>query len=161
MEFKKPQAMDLEHEELHKQLVKVIELGNKTGEAAQQVADALHAHFEKEDKIAIPPLGLLQELAAGRIVPEMAEVLKMTDALKTELPQMLEEHKGIVAAVEKLIEAARQENKPEAIDFAEKLKLHAQNEEEVSYPTAIVIGEFIKMKLGTYNTEHIIKDKSQ
>lgn len=29
-----------------------------------------------------------------------------------------------------------------------KLILHAQTEEEVSYPTAILIGEYIKLKLG-------------
>ena len=31
-------------------------------------------------------------------------------------------------------------------EFAEKLMLHAQTEEEVSYPTAILIGEFIKLR---------------
>jgi hypothetical protein len=47
-----------------------------------------------------------------------------------------------------MIEAAIQEKKMEHIAFAEKLMLHAQNEEEVSYPTAILIGEYLKLKLG-------------
>jgi hypothetical protein len=34
------------------------------------------------------------------------------------------------------------------VRFAEKLKLHAQTEEEVSYPTALLIGDFIKLALG-------------
>lgn len=72
----------------------------------------------------------------------------MTDTLKTELPQMLEEHKAIVAALEKLKETARQEKKPEVVHFAEKLVLHAQTEEQVSYPTTILIGEYLKLKLG-------------
>ena len=33
-------------------------------------------------------------------------------------------------------------------EFADKLILHAQTEEEVSYPTAILIGEYLKLKLG-------------
>jgi hypothetical protein len=31
--------------------------------------------------------------------------------------------------------------------FAETLRLHAQTEEEVFYPTAIVIGEYLKLRL--------------
>jgi hypothetical protein len=36
------------------------------------------------------------------------------------------------------------ENKPSIIQFAEKLKLHAKIEEPVLYPTAILIGEYLK-----------------
>ena len=53
---------------------------------------------------------------------------------------MLEEHKQIVGALENLTHAAKQENKSEYIHFAEKLKLHAQTEEEVLYPAAILVG---------------------
>jgi hypothetical protein len=147
MEFNIPKPLKLEHAELHEELTKAIEIGSKVGEAAQEVAQALHAHFEKEEEYALPPLGLLHALAQGKITPEMREVLKMTDKLKAELPHMLEEHKVVVAALKKLIEAARAENKPEVIHFAEKLMLHAQTEEEVSYPTAILIGKYLKLKL--------------
>ena len=72
----------------------------------------------------------------------------MTDTLKAELPHMLEEHKAIVAALEKLIAASKQEKKMEHARFAEQLMLHAQTEEQVSYPTTILIGEYLKLKLG-------------
>jgi hypothetical protein len=65
----------------------------------------------------------------------------------------LEEHKAIVAALQKLIKAASQEKKIEHIHFAEKLMLHARNEEEVLYPTAILIGEYVKLKLGVHELE--------
>lgn len=148
MEFKIPHAMKVEHEELHADLTKAIQSGGETGAAAQEVAEALHAHFESEEKYALPPLGLLPALAAGKIVPEMAQVFQMTNTLKAELPRMLEEHRAIVAALKKMIEAAKQEKRMEHVTFAEKLMLHAQNEEEVSYPTAILIGEYLKLKLG-------------
>lgn len=148
MEFKIPHAMQVEHDELHSDLTKAIQSGGKTGAAAKEVAEALHAHFESEEKFALPPLGLLPALAEGKITPEMAQVFKMTDTLKAELPRMLDEHQAIVAALKKLIEAAKQENKMEHAQFAEKLMLHAQNEEEVAYPTAILIGEYLKLKLG-------------
>ena len=148
MEFKIPHAMQVEHDELHNDLTKAIESGGKTGAAAREVAEALHAHFESEEKFALPPLGLLPALAEGKITPEMAQVFEMTDALKAELPRMLAEHQAIVAALKKLIEAAEQEKKLEHAQFAGKLMLHAQNEEEVAYPTAILIGEYLKLKLG-------------
>ncbi len=148
MEFKIPHAMTVEHEELHRELEMAITSGGKTGAAAKEVAEVLHAHFENEEKFALPPLGLLPALAEGRINPEMAQVVKMTDRLKAELPHMLTEHKAVVTKLELLIEVAEEEGKVEPVSFAEKLMLHAQNEEEVSYPTAILIGEYLKLKLG-------------
>jgi hypothetical protein len=150
MDFKIPYTMKVEHEELHHDLTDAIQSGGQTGAAAQEVAEALHAHFESEEKYALPPLGLLPALAAGKIVPEMAQVFKMTDTLKAELPRMLDEHQAIVTALKKLIEAARHEEKLEHVLFAERLMLHAQNEEEVTYPTAILIGEYLKLKLEMY-----------
>ena len=148
MEFKIPHPLKEEHEELHGELKKAVMAGGKVGEAARAVAQALHAHFESEEKYALPPLGLLPALAEGKITPEMAEVFSMTDKLKAELPRMLEEHQAIVTALKQLKEAARQAKKPEVAAFAEKLMLHAQTEEEVSYPTTILIGEYLKLKLG-------------
>lgn len=148
MKFKIPQPMKEEHEELHHNLRKAVMAGGKVGEAAKAVAHALHPHFEAEEKFALPPLGLLPDLAAGNITPDMADVLQMTDTLKAELPHMLEEHKAIVAALEKLVDAAKKEKKMEHARFAEQLMLHAQTEEQVSYPTAILIGEYLKLKLG-------------
>ncbi|MGE5445981.1 MAG: hemerythrin domain-containing protein [Ignavibacteriales bacterium] len=147
MEFKIPQPLKLEHEELHAELVKTTKAGGKLGDAAKAVAKILHPHFVKEEEYALPPLGLLPLLAEGKVTSEMGNVLTMTDRLKAELPQMLEEHKAIVAALKNLVDVAKKEKKMEYAYFAEKLILHAQNEEEVLYPTAILIGEYVKLKL--------------
>ena len=61
--------------------------------------------------------------------------------------QMLNEHQQIVGSLEKLRIAAIEEQHPEVIRFTESLKLHAKTEEEVTYPTAILIGEYLKLKL--------------
>ena len=78
----------------------------------------------------------------------MAGVLAMTDRLKAELGEMLAEHKQIVTALKALAAEANRQDKPQYAEFAEKLILHAQTEEDVSYPTAILIGEYVKMRLG-------------
>jgi hypothetical protein len=57
---------------------------------------------------------------------DMAEVLKMTDKLESESPTMLSEHRDIIAALKKLIEAASAETQPNIVHFAERLMLHAK-----------------------------------
>lgn len=71
----------------------------------------------------------------------------MTDKLKADLPDMLEEHKSIVASLKNLMDVAKKENKMEYAGIADKLMLHAKNEEEVLYPTAILVGEYLKQRL--------------
>lgn len=142
-----PSSLKAEHEELHEELVRATRAGGKTGDAARGVAKVLHPHFVKEEQLAMPPLGLLSELAAGRLPKDTAKIVAMTDKLKNELPAMLKEHEAVVVALDALAKAAQQENKPSALHFAEKLKLHAQTEEQVLYPAAILVGEYIKLKL--------------
>lgn len=139
-----PQPLSAEHIELHAELAQAMTAGGRTAEAAREVAALLHTHFEKEEAFALPPLGLLADLADGRVETGMAAVLPMTDRLAAELPQMLAEHEKIVAALRGLIEAAQAENKPDSGRFAERLMAHARMEEEVTYPTALLIGRHVR-----------------
>lgn len=143
-----PQPLIAEHKELHAELERATRAGGKTAEAAKAAAAVLHPHFVKEEEYALPPLGLLPELASGKVSPDMVQVLPLTDKLKHELPQMLAEHKEIVAALERLKIAARAENKPEVESFAHALVQHALTEEQVTYPAVILIGEYVKLRLG-------------
>lgn len=49
-------------------------------------------------------------------------------------------------SVEKLKAAAAAENNDDVMHFVEKFVLHAQIEEQVLYPPAILVGGYIKMK---------------
>ena len=77
----------------------------------------------------------------------MQKIIDMTEKLKSELKNMLEEHKTITLALETLKSIAQKENRNDIVKFADELVLHAQTEEEVLYPTSILIGEYIKLKL--------------
>jgi hemerythrin-like domain-containing protein len=144
--WKVPASLKAEHEELHAELLEATRSGGQTADAAKEVARLLHAHFEKEEEYALPPLGLLPQLADGKVTPEMQQVISQTDRLRADLPQMLKEHEAVVAALEDLAKAAMAERKPQHVRFAEKLKSHAKTEEEILYPTAILIGEYLKLK---------------
>lgn len=148
MQLKTPETIKAEHEELHVTLHGAMHEPGAVGDAAKEVARVMHPHFLKEEEYAMPPLGLLSELARGETAPDMARALTLTDKLKAEMPQMLEEHKHIVAALQKLAVAAEQDGKPQYVDFAKKLMLHAKNEEEVLYPAALLVGEIVRIRLG-------------
>ena len=148
MDFKIPTALKTEHKELHHRLASLTKLPGQVGEAASQVAALLHPHFLKEEEYALPPLGLLVPLAEGLVEPEMLQVTTLTDRLRTDLPRMLAEHRTVVGALRRLAAAAKKARKPEAVAFAAELGLHAETEEQVLYPAAILIGEYLKARLG-------------
>jgi hypothetical protein len=144
--FEVPKAMKSEHEELHTDLERLTMAGGRTGEAAKGVAALMEKHFANENAYALPPLSLLVPLSEDKFSCSMTGVLNMTDKLQAEMPIMLGEHKEIVAALQKLTTAAKAESKPDAIRFAEMLTAHAQGEEQITYPTALLIGLYVKGK---------------
>jgi hypothetical protein len=153
MDFKIPRTMEKEHEELHAELRKATTAGGATGKTAKSLVGVLHPHFVKEEDFALPPLGLLPLLSKGRVTSDMKDILLMTEKLKADLNHMLKEHEEIMAILEKLVAEARKERKLEYVRFADRLTLHAQTEEEVYYPAAILIGEYLKMKLASANAK--------
>jgi hypothetical protein len=143
-----PASIRTEHEHLHRQLDAAIAAGGKTGERAQAVADLLGPHFEEEEAYALPPLGLLGALARGEPVSDeqAKQASAMSERLRAEYDQMLREHRQIRDALNALAAAAREERKPDHAAFAEALVTHAQSEEELLYPTTLLIGEHLKLR---------------
>jgi hypothetical protein len=138
-----PASIRADHVELHAELAALSALPGKTGAAAKAVADALHPHFLAEEELAMPPLGLLHSLAYGTSV-DAAAAVALTDRLRAAMPKMLEEHKAITAALDTLATAGKAENQANATRFAETLRSHAQLEEEVLYPAALLVGRHLK-----------------
>jgi hypothetical protein len=143
-----PQVVTMEHEAIHEELARAARSGGKTGEAAWDVTRVLFPHVYREEAFAVPPLMLLPKLARGEFDPSMEAMLEKTEVMKSEFPRMLEEHKIIVAALRMLLRAATAEGHTGFARLAQKLILHAQTEEEVLYPASILVGEFLKLKLG-------------
>lgn len=139
-----PSSIQAEHAELHADLAKAVRAGGRTGAAAKEVEKLLAPHFKKEEAYALPPLALLPSIVAGKRPDDPASIIRMTDRLKAEMPQMLREHKEISAAAARLRKAAQEERNAEAAEFADGLLAHAMQEEQVLYPSAILVGEFLK-----------------
>jgi hypothetical protein len=147
MNFDIPKPLQVEHEALHAMLVDATREAGAVGEAAREVARLLHPHFVREEEFALPPLALLSALASNGPSAGMKEALAMTLRLKAELPAMLAEHGHIIEALQKLEAAARAAGLPKYEEFAASLKLHAQTEEEVLYPAAILVGNYLELAL--------------
>lgn len=139
-----PPSLAAEHRELHQVLARASKEGGELGRAAEELEKALAPHFKREEEIATPPLGLLPKLARENATAEMRAVLPMTDALERELPQMMREHAAIRQAVTRFRAAASKAGREEYVRFSDELAAHAQQEEEILYPAAILVGRYVK-----------------
>ena len=142
-----PESIRTEHQAIHEQLEAAMKAPGQVGVAARALGKVLHPRVVREEEIALPPLGALAPLAAGTLPADAAALLRMTDALKRELPQMLAEHARIRAAVAALRTAAGAEGAVKYQHLAEQLALHAQTEEEVLYPAAVLVGDLIRARM--------------
>ena len=147
MDLTIPEPLTVEHAELHRHLRTALDAGGPIGAAARALVAELHPHFVREEQIAMPPLALLEPLSRGAFEPAMAEVLPMTDALRAELPRMLDEHRRITLAAEALHAAAKAGGRDDVAAFAEGLRLHARTEELVLYPASLLVGEWVRGRL--------------
>jgi hypothetical protein len=142
-----PDSLRVEHEQLRADLDQAIRIGGRIGEAAQALQSVLRPHFRREDDNVFLGLGLLHSVAQGKIAPGMYELIVKAEQLKKELPEMLAEHDQIRKALERLGQEATKEGRPQVAYFAAKLLHHARMEEEILYPAAIVLGEYLKSLL--------------
>jgi hypothetical protein len=143
-----PASIQEEHRSLHDDLLVATRAPGRTGAAARGVIRLLDPHFAREEQIALPPLALLEPLSRRPVVPAMRWVLPLTDTLSAELPKMLREHRAIGGAVQRLRESALSERNAGAVALADRIRDHARTEEQVTYPSAILVGKLVACALG-------------
>ena len=144
-----PGSVREEHAAIHAELMHATSVRGRVGAAARALHKLLQPHFEREEQIALPPLGLLAPLARGESPVGMRAVLPMTDSLREELPRMLAEHVAIRAATSRLEQAARAEGNARVTRLAHQLAQHARSEEELLYPMAVLVGDIVRMRTAT------------
>jgi len=148
-----PEPIRIEHEHLHEELARAVNAGGRTGEAAHRLEEALSGHFEEENELVMPLLGLLEPLAQGRVTEAMRPAVEQSRQVQEKLPRFLEEHRAIRDAVDRLVEAAEAEGKSDVAEFGRRLALHARHEEAVLYPAAILVGRQVEVALQRSSAE--------
>ena len=139
-----PSSVAAEHREIHERLERAAKLPGSVGEAARAVVTLLAPHFVREEQIALPPLGLLRAASENKFEPALLAILPLADSLTRELPRMLAEHERIATATMHLAEVARASGNAEVGHLAQQLRLHALSEEEVLYPAAVLVGNWLR-----------------
>jgi hypothetical protein len=142
-----PASIAVEHKGLRATLERAKQESGLLGLRAHELAQIIEPHFEKEEHLALPPLALLPKLAWGGAGAEMAEILPIARRLAAELPLMVMEHKQIGRAVEAFETAARDAHRTEYQRFAEAIAAHTEQEEEILYPAAVLVGAYLELKL--------------
>ncbi|MHB8064403.1 MAG: hypothetical protein ACYDG2_17525 [Ruminiclostridium sp.] len=142
-----PERLRFQHEEMWETLSYAVREGGKLGDAAKSVAKVVGVHFAKEEELVLPLLEFLQLLAVENADKSIEDALKLADKMKGNLVVFHDEHERVVIALKLLIEAAKDENRQDYLRLAVKLLLHAREEKEFIYPTAILIGNYLKLKM--------------
>ena len=137
-----PDSLNNAHAALHGGLRRAMREPGRTGELARRIMETMDGHMLREEKFALRPLGLLAALGRGETPPDLAEAVRMVDGLKREMPQMIAEHRQIAELLRQFAKDAEAEGKPEYVAVAEELIVHAQLEEEVLYPAAVLVGAY-------------------
>jgi len=137
-----PDSLKNAHEALHGGLKRAMREPGRTGAIARQIMEIMDGHMLREEKFALRPLGLLKALGRGETPPDLAEAVRMAEGLKHEMPQMVAEHRQIAELLRQFAQSAEAEGKPEYVGVAEELILHAQMEEDLLYPAALVVGAY-------------------
>ena len=148
MELKVPQSIQTEHAELHGELAGALKAGGRTAECARLVMKVVQPHMAREEEYVAPALALLAAAAENRLTDDMAVHLPRIALLRGELPRMLREHAAMVETLRELMKAATEEKHAGIARVAQRLVAHAQEEEEILYPAALLVGEALKQRFG-------------
>ena len=142
MPMQVPASLKNAHDALHVGLKRAMREPGQIGETGRKIMQLMDGHMLREEKFALRPLGLLTELGRGGAPPDLVEAARMVQGLKHEMAQMVDEHRQIAELLRQLAMEAAAELKPEYVELAEDMILHAQMEEDVFYPAALLIGEY-------------------
>ena len=141
-----PSSIKKTHEYLLAQIQKMTSYKDSSGRVAKKLEELMQHHFQEEEDLILPPLGLLPLLANGQIPEQSEDVILLSENVKSMLNHMSVEHQLINAYIKELIEASNKENLPEIIKFENEVIKHAISEEEVFFPASILIGEYLKLR---------------
>jgi hemerythrin-like domain-containing protein len=141
-----PAAIKKEHEELLNKLKSLDLIKGKAEPIVAKLSELIQHHFKEEEDYVFPPLGILPLLAGGGLPEQSEKIIMLSEKFALQNTHIIVEHQMIRAYINELKDATVGEDHPEIVAFVDGLDKHAQMEEEVLFPTAILIGEYLKLK---------------
>lgn len=148
-ELNVPNVLLRGHDEARTAFVRATMEGGRIAAAARRVAQLCLSHFEHEESSVFPVLALLPDLQQGDLRPEMMEVMPLITAFRAKQAVVDDHHRLIATAIEAMLQAARKEKNREFAQSAYNLRVHERIEDEVIFPTVVLIGKYLQEKLAT------------
>jgi hypothetical protein len=142
-----PTALEQQRKRLAFQMARAAGERGAIGATAKEAERLWQLHATSEDQFALPPLGALSLLSHGFVWPEMRPAIGMARALRSQLPDMLEQHAEIVEALRAVEDAAERAGRLDIAALAVEGQQLAAIEAEVLYPAAIVTGQVLGSEL--------------
>lgn len=142
-----PEALTLDHEQLRAELMRAAKEPGRLGEAAERVAGLCLAHFAQEEENIFRAFGMLHDLASDRVPPNMAASARTIAQFSAQHLALRDQHQSINAAVEELLQEAHKEENEEIAQLVRNLRGHEKIEDEMMYPTVLLIGKSVRASL--------------
>jgi hypothetical protein len=141
-----PDALLRQHDSLLNQLGRFSTGNDSTARAARKLHELLTHHFQEEEDYALPALGLLPALANGEIPQESKAIIGLIETFRSNNQHMSFEHQMVKAYLDELRTIAANEGHPGIEEFSRDLINHAKDEDEIYFPTVILVSEYLKLR---------------
>ena len=153
MELTSPTTLVEWHADIRDGLVRAAHEHGPIGEASQRVARYFAQHAEKEERLLFPVLALLPRVAHNNFDAQMADALPLFEKLESSMEDMLAEHRMIAAALEAMVAAAKAQDRADFGGLVARIFHYVKLEETVIYPSALVLGRYLRIRLGNPKRE--------
>lgn len=144
IKIKTPQAITHGHTNLCYELKGIIDRHKAFRSQAKNLYKVMSEHFEKEEKYALPPLGLLLVLSEGNWQLNEEVSIEMSESVKKRFNELKKEHGLITKLMQELKIIAESEDIFELKMFLNNLYFHMELEDQVLYPTTVLISNYLK-----------------
>jgi hypothetical protein len=141
-----PHALRMEDRHLREDLARARQDQGSVGSAAKELERLLLPHLDQREQAVFRPLGLLRALARNEPSPDTTQAMALVDQVERDLPRLVQEHRALYDANKRLIDAANREHKPQYLDLSDRLWVHMRMEEEVLYPTVMLVGRYLRLQ---------------
>ena len=149
-----PQSIRYEHDQIIKDLTNFAKREVAYAAVVQKALTVIKAHYAKEEAFVLPPLALLPKIAKGAISKDMSSkelepAIAMADRTKAALPELQNDHIQITSLMNELIEAGQADHDEELTRLATRVATQSLNDLEITQPTTILIGDYLRLRLAT------------
>ena len=136
-----------EHKTTLANLNRLAHIRGPVGAAAKRVLVVMVPHDQREEEFVLPLLGLMDNLASGKIGPDIAWAIPMSDRVVAERSKLYDEHTAIISALTELIAAGQARRDANLVAFAQEVAAEETNDGEFVYAAAILVGQVVREKL--------------